>query len=151
MAIHYLDSGKTEQGIAAWRAAIEQDPEAAAKLKPDTAAEMAFYEGAVACDARRAREWWDRVESTGGSRQELDYWKGNTAVLLVEGKLDQASEAFRKADELAQKLPEVGAYEFDRWCVDVLRRRLNETDLGRLAEVTKKYPVPVLAGLTIAQ
>ena len=145
LAMHYLDDGKIEQGIAAWRAAIEQDPEAAAKLRPDTAAEMAFYEGAVAGDAERAHHWWNKVESSGDSRKAVDYWKGRTAILIVDGKLDEAAQAFSEAEQRAQKLPEAGAYEFDRWCVDVLRRKLNDSDLNRLSRATASQPAtPVL-------
>ena len=148
LAMHYLDSGQTEQGIAAWRKAIEQDPAAVDKLKPDTAAEMAFYEGAIAGDVDRARHWWSRVESKTESRHEVDYWKGRTAVLIAEGQLDRAAEAFRKADEFASKLPEAGAYEYDRWCVDILRQKLNQTDLTRLSQATAAESLPAAPVLT---
>jgi hypothetical protein len=150
LAMHHLDSGRIDQGIAAWREAIDQDPEVAEKLSADTLAEFAFYEAAIANDLERAHHWWRRVELKGNSRKEVDYWKGRTAVLLAEGHLAEAAAAFHKANEFAQKLPEAGAYEYDRWGVDVLRRRLNSTDLERLSHsttvsTTLQIPIPAIS------
>jgi hypothetical protein len=120
IAMHQVDSGRGALAIEAWREAARMDPEPTA----DTAAEYAFFEAVVAQDRERARAWWKQVESKGGSRHEVDYWRGRTAVLWVEGDFQQARDALEKADSFARRLPPVGAYEYDRGCLDELRGRL---------------------------
>jgi len=136
LAMHCFDSGKAEEGLTAMRQAMTQDPQAAEALTPDTIAEIVFYEAAIGGDAVRAREWWQRVEGKGKTEKDLDYWKGRSALLCVEGRHDEARAALRHADEFARTRPAVGAYDFDRWCLDVVRQKLAGDDLTRLHQAT---------------
>jgi len=122
MALHHIESGRTEAAIAAWREAAQLHPEASA----DGSAEYAFMEAAVARDVERATAWWRRVEAKGDSKRELDFWRGRAAVLAAEGNRPGAREALEKADMFSRRLPVVGAYEYDRWCLAMIRRRLFE-------------------------
>jgi hypothetical protein len=42
----------------------------------------------------------------------------------VEGDFQQARDALEKADSFARRLPQAGNYEYERWCLDVVRERL---------------------------
>jgi hypothetical protein len=120
IAMHHVETGRTEAAIQAWRAAelLDQEPTA------DTSAEYVFLEAALAEDFERACKWWRRVEAKGDSKHELDYWRGRTAVLWLERDFQGAREALEKADGFARRLPQAGAYEYDRWCLDLLRKKL---------------------------
>jgi Peptidase family M50 len=99
-----------------------------------------FGNAYVLHDAAAARQWWDRMEAKKPSRFNVDYWRAKSAICWIEGSLDEADEAWKKSDEQARKLPEAGAYEFDRYCCSLLRMALDEalvakTSRGRHAEV----------------
>jgi hypothetical protein len=47
-------------------------------------------------------------------------------LLWIEGKVQEANDAWKKCDALAQQLPKAGAYEFDRDCCSLLRKALDE-------------------------
>jgi len=47
--------------------------------------------------------------------------------LWLEGQAQEAEAAWQKGNAIAQQLPAVGAYEFDRWCFRKLREALDET------------------------
>jgi hypothetical protein len=126
IALHHVDSGRVEEAKTAWREAAQLHPDASA----DGSAEYAFMEAAVAQDVEKARAWWARVETKtgtkGASRREVDYWRGRAALLAAEGHREGAREALEKADGFARLLPAVGAYQYDRWCLDMIRGKLAE-------------------------
>jgi hypothetical protein len=123
IAMHHLETGRTEAAKEAWRAAELLDHEPSS----DTSAEFVFLEAALAEDFERASKWWQRVEAKGDSKHELDYWRGRTAVLWLERDFQGARLALEKADGFARRLPKAGAYEYDRWCLDLLRKKLAPT------------------------
>lgn len=123
IAMHHLETGRTEAAKEAWRAAEPMDQEPGA----DTAAEYVFLEAALAGDLVRTRTWWHLVEAKGDSKHELDYWRGRSAMLWREGDVAGARMALDKADQFARSLPTAGAYEYDRWCLDLLRKNLAST------------------------
>ena len=68
-----------------------------------------------------------RMESKKPKRFNVDYWRADAALHWIEGDLKTANEALAKSEALAQKLPQAGAYEFDRYCCFLLRKALDET------------------------
>jgi hypothetical protein len=122
MALHFVETGRAAEAAAAWREAARLHPEASA----DGSAEYAFMEATVAGNVEQARAWWRRVEAKGDSKREVDYWRGLAAVLTAEGNREGAREALDKADACTRRLPIVGAYEYDRWSLDVIRKKLAE-------------------------
>ena len=65
--------------------------------------------------AQGARYWWGQMEASKAVHTGSDYWLARSALLLSEQHLDEARDAWNKADELVQKLPAAGDYEFDRY------------------------------------
>jgi hypothetical protein len=78
---------------------------------------------AYACrDAEAARQWWDRLEAKKPTRFNVDYWRAKASLAWVEGRGGDAKEALDKAMQEAEKLPAVGAYEYDLYCCELLGR-----------------------------
>jgi Peptidase family M50 len=95
-------------------------------------------------DAAATRLWWDRMQEKKPTRFNVDYWLAHACVLWMEGRLDEANDALRKADAEARKLPQAGAYEFDRSRCALLRREL---DLASTIAVQRPIIPLVLADL----
>ncbi len=72
-------------------------------------------------DAGAARQWWDRMEAKKPQHLGTDYWLAKSALLWIEGRKEEAREAWQKGDIQAQKLPAAGDYEFDRYRSALLR------------------------------
>ncbi len=89
-------------------------------------------------DAAAARVWWDRMEAKKDNRKNVDFWLAKAALLWIEGDQADAEDAWQEANLDAQRLPQFGAYEFDRFRCASLREMLNETPVPVSAEV----PVP---------
>jgi Zn-dependent protease len=78
-------------------------------------------------DAAEARAWWERYEATKPTRLNVDYWLARAALLWVERSFSEARLALEKAEEAARQLPKFGAYEFDRYRCELLRKAVTES------------------------
>ena len=78
-------------------------------------------------DAAEARAWWERYEATKPTRLNVDYWLARAALLWVERSFSEARLALEKAEEEARQLPKFGAYEFDRYRCELLRKAVTES------------------------
>jgi Zn-dependent protease len=81
-------------------------------------------------DAAAARLWWDRmIEKRKLAKKpddpDADYWLARTALLWIEGRRDDAEEAWQKAAAEVAQLPRFGAYDFMRDQCANLRRELD--------------------------
>jgi len=85
-----------------------------------------FGNAYVRRDAVAAREWWTRMEAKKRDHFNVDYWRAYSALHWIEGHLKEANEGWSKSNELAQRLPKAGAYEFDRHCCAILSRAIDE-------------------------
>jgi hypothetical protein len=54
-----------------------------------------------------------------------------SALLWVEGRQDEAEEAWRKGDKWARQLPDSGFAEAERNAVLLLRRAMDESEASR--------------------
>lgn len=59
-------------------------------------------------------------------RLNSDYWLTHSALHWVEGDLSVARESLEKAVVLTNRLPNAGAYEFERYRCSLLRSVLSE-------------------------
>lgn len=80
------------------------------------------------------------MEAKKPTRLNFDYWLAKAALLWIENLLDQAEEAWREASALAQQLPTAGAYQFDRYRCELLRRAMDESFALRGAESQAEAP-----------
>jgi tetratricopeptide (TPR) repeat protein len=132
LAIHHLGAGRNEEAVAAWREAVDLDPAALETLTTESMSELVFFEAVIDGDLGRARQWSRWVEAKGDSRKEVDYWKGRSAILLLEGRMEEAYSAYRRADEFSRNIS--ASSEYDRWCMWMLRQKLNAGDVHRLSQ-----------------
>ncbi len=122
---HYLDTGHKQNALNSLRAAEAIYPEVAASLGADQHAEFVFVNALYKRDRGRARMWWDLMQAKGDSKLRTDYWRARAAVYWMEGQLEVANEAWQKGNAMARTQPRAGAYDFDRWCFEELRRAMD--------------------------
>jgi Zn-dependent protease len=92
-------------------------------------------------NAVAARLWWERMEAKKLERFSVDTWIAQSALFWIEGRQKEAEEAWRKADAEAQKLPQFGAYEFDRFRCALLRKELDHPSTEPVVPVAPVFRV----------
>ncbi|MFN7925292.1 MAG: M50 family metallopeptidase [Bryobacteraceae bacterium] len=127
--MHHLDSDRLADALEQYVATVPLYADALPEGKHDAdlAAEMLFVGALLYRNPAAARIWWGRVESSGASRQELDYWRARAALGWLECERDVAAASLAKAEEFARKLPQAGAYDFDRDSLIRLRVAIEES------------------------
>jgi hypothetical protein len=123
---HYLDTGQQKNGIEALRSAEGIYPDVAAALGADQHAEFVFVNALYKRDRGRARMWWEKMQSKGESNYQTGYWKARTALSWIEGRMEDAQEAWQKGNAVARAKPRTGVYDFERWCFEELHRAMEE-------------------------
>jgi len=131
----FLDQGKTREAGEALRSAESIYHESASDISAQLHTVFVFGSAFVFRDAAAAREWWGRMESKKPKRFNVDYWRADGALHWIEGDLKTANEALAKSETLAEKLPQAGAYDFDRYCCSLLRKALEETSAPKATPV----------------
>ena len=127
----FLDRGKIPEAIQALKDAEAIYHKSASDIPTEFHSEFVFGNAYVGGDAVAAREWWRRMEAKKPTRFNEDYWRAYSALCLIEGRIEEANEAWKKCNALAQQLPAAGAYEFDRYCCSLLRKALDEASEGQ--------------------
>jgi hypothetical protein len=87
----------------------------------------------------RARFWWDRMEARKPRQRNFDYWLAQSSLFSVEGRPQEAEQAWQKADAEARKLPHFGAYEFDRALLAMMRQELDHPSQVPVAAPAPKF------------
>jgi hypothetical protein len=123
---YFLDRGQMLEAGQALRNADSIYHQSASSIPAELHTVFVFGYAYVRRDAAVARVWWTRMEAKKPTRFNLDYWRADSALHRIEGNLEEANEAWRKGNALAQQLPTTGAYEFDRYCCSKLRQALDE-------------------------
>ena len=65
---------------------------------------------------------------------------GHAALQFLDGNMEEAREALRQAETFISSLPHAGVYQFDRSCLDVIRQRLDSTDVQRIGRAPNQSP-----------
>jgi hypothetical protein len=124
-ASYFLDRG----GIPSACEALAQAESVYEEFASDIPAELhsAFvFDNAFLCrDAAKARKWWERMEAKKPNHLGVDYWLPLSSLLWIENKIEEARDAWRNGNVLAQQLPPAGCYEFDRYRYELLRRAID--------------------------
>lgn len=127
---YFLDCGRIREAEVALAEAERVYGESPSVIPSQLLTIFVFASAYVRRDAVAAREWWERMKSGSPARFSLDYWRASSALAWIEGDLKQANEAWKKSNAIALRLPQAGAYEFDRYCCSLLHREL---DAARMA------------------
>jgi hypothetical protein len=102
---------------------------------------FAFREAFLRHDAREARAWWERYEATKPTRLKVDYWLARSALLWAEKSFGEAWLALEKAEEAGRQLPKFGAYEFDRYRCELLRKAVSQSATSKRELESAEAPV----------
>jgi len=113
---YFHDSGMIPEAVAALEDAEVVYAESAVDLRADLHKSFVFANAFLKRDAARARQWWERMEAKGSASMDAEYWLSRSALLWIEGDLEEAEAALRTSVTLMEELPHVGAFEYDRDC-----------------------------------
>lgn len=121
---YFLDRGQTAEAIQAMLEAETIGERCYSTIRGELLAGFVFGHAILRRDAGRARLWWDRMEARKPDPDSTDRQWARTALLWVEGRLDEAHEALRRGAAKAEELPRFGAYNFDRYHFDLIREAM---------------------------
>jgi hypothetical protein len=122
---YFLDRGEWEQAGASLAEAESMYPEVAPQVSAELLTAFVFDSAFLRRDPTAAREWWNRMEAKKPTHLGFDYWVAQSALLWIENRPRDAREAWTKANDLAQKLPSAGTYQFDRYRCAEMKRLLD--------------------------
>lgn len=122
---HFLDCADLEKAGDELAQAGTIYNESASDAPVEFVTDFVFGSAYIWRNADFARGWWAHVEAKKPARLNSDYWLAHAALLWIENDLKSASESLEKACTLAQQLPAVGAYEFERYRSKLLRDALS--------------------------
>ncbi len=123
---HFLDQDRIPEAAEALGEAGLIYNQSASDIPAELFAAFVFGSAYIWRNASATRQWWTHMEAKKPTRLNVDYWMAASALHWIEGNLKDANEAWEKANALAQQLPQVGAYEFDRYCCSLLHKALDE-------------------------
>ncbi len=122
---HFLDRGELGKASAALMEAESFLQQSHMELPTELHTVFVFGNAFLRRDAAAARQWWERMEAKKPTHFNVDYWRAKSALHWIEGDLEEANAAWKKCDELAERLPEFGAYESDRASCALLREAMD--------------------------
>lgn len=128
---HFLDCGQIPEALRALAEAETVFEQSASDLPGELLAYFVYASAFLKPDAARARHWWDLMESKGSRRDCTEYWLARTGILWIENELEEALKAWQQGNALARRLPEAGAYDFERSLFLALRQQLEPSSGSR--------------------
>ena len=118
---HFLDCADLEKAGDELAQAGTIYNQSASDAPAEFVTDFVFGSAYIWRNADFARGWWAHVQAKKPTSLNSDYWLAHAALLWIENDLKSASESLQKACTLAQELPTVGAYEFERYRSKLLR------------------------------
>ena len=134
---HYLDNGQLAEARTALLKAEALCNASSLEPSDQWYAEFVFAMAFVGRDAAAARRWWNRMmqrESASKSKTHRQHARlvSRCALLLSEGRIAEAAEAWEEADAWSRQLPKAGASDAQRHSIQLLGHALRER-LGSIA------------------
>lgn len=111
---HYLDIGQLSDARTSYADALGIYQASQFSISSDVLAAFVFNSAWLDRDASTARRFWDLFETKKPAHFGVDYWLARTALHWIEGYPREARDAWATGNGLAEQLPDVGAYNFDR-------------------------------------
>jgi hypothetical protein len=112
---YFMDHRIIRQAADAVAEAERIQQESALDLPAELCMAFVYRVAFLRRDAVGARLWWTRMEAKKPTHFGVDYWLAQSALSWVEGRKEEAREAWNKGNLLAQRLPAAGDSEFDRY------------------------------------
>ena len=127
---YFLDRGMIHQASEAVAEAERICQESALDIPAEICMAFVYRTAYLRRDAADARRWWELMEAKKPTHFGVDYWLAQSALLWIEGRNEEAREAWKKANIFAQKLPSAGDYEFDRYRCALLHDCIESAGAG---------------------
>jgi hypothetical protein len=127
---YFLDHGMISQACAAFIDAESIYGQSALELPAELHTDFVFGSAFLRRDAADARLWWERMEAKKPTHFGVDYWLAQSALFWIEGRKEEARTAWEKGNQLAQKLPAAGCYEFDRYRYSLLHDCIEKEEIN---------------------
>ena len=127
---YFLDQGMLRQASEAVADAERIYKESALDLPAELCIALVYRTAFLRRDAANARQWWERMEAKKPTHFGADYWLAQSALFWIEGRKDEAREAWSKGNVLAQQLPAAGDYEFDRYRYAMLHDCIEKEEIN---------------------
>ena len=124
---YFLDRGELSSAESALITTTKFCQESSVVVPTDWLSVFAFGHAFVRRDPVAARKWWQEYERQKGVEAVDEGWTSYSALLWIEGRRDEAEEAWKKADQWARSLTDSGYAEGERNAVLLLRRAMDET------------------------
>lgn len=137
---YFLDRGELSSAESALITATKFCQESSVVVPTDWLSVFVFGHAFVRRDPAAARKWWQEYERQKGIQFAEEGWTSYSALLWIEGRRDEAEEAWQKADQWARGLSDSGYSEGERNAVLLLRRAMDESQ-GVHAERVVATPV----------
>ena len=123
-ARYYFDRNCYCESSAALAEAERIDHEGSSDLSAEIYA--AVIMNVLSCgNCGAARQWRNKLESTKPVKLGADYWLAKCAAHWTENDANAANEAWNTGYADLRKLPDVGAFNFDRDCYSMMRGLLD--------------------------
>jgi Zn-dependent protease len=129
-AEHFLDSGAIPQFFEALTKAESVYPVSPSDAPASWLTIFVVGHALVRGDSADGRMWWDRMEAGKPDEATVDYWLARSAVMWVEGRSQEAQDAWSKADGLTTKPVKCGSDEYENHLLALVRRALNAPALA---------------------
>jgi hypothetical protein len=127
---YFLDHRMIRQAAEAVAEAERIQKESALDLPAELCMAFVYRVAFLRRDAADARLWWTRMEAKKPTHFGVDYWLAKSALFWIEGRTEEAREAWNKGNLFAQQLPAAGDYEFDRYRCSLLRDCIENAGAG---------------------
>jgi hypothetical protein len=133
---HYLDCGDLVEAQQRLTEAESIYHTSASDIRVELHTVFVFGNAYVMRDPAAARQWWERMTAKKPTRFNVDYWRAKCSMHWIEGNSEAANEAWKNCGEAADRLPQAGAYQFDRYCCELLREALRVDRLETAAPLS---------------
>lgn len=122
----FLDRGELSNAASALKTAANFCQDSSVSVPAEWMTTFVFGNAFLLRDPVNARTWWNEFELKKTDNLMIEGWTSLSALLWVEGRQDEAEEAWRKGDKWARQLPDSGFAEAERNAVHLLRRAMDE-------------------------
>lgn len=143
---HFFDKGELSNAATALVTAGQFCREASVSMPAEWVLTFVFGTAFLWRDPVAARAWWTEYKRKKSANQVVEGWASYSALLWLEGRREEAEEAWRKADSWARQLPDSGFAAQERDTVHLLRDWIDEGPSAYTEKLSIPAPEPALVG-----
>jgi Zn-dependent protease len=127
---HFFDKGELSKAATTLVTAGKFCREASVTMPAEWIVTFVFGTAFLWRDPVAARAWWTEYERKKSANSVIEGWTSYSALLWLEGRREEAEEAWRRADSWARQLPNSGFAAQERDAVHLLRDWIDESPIA---------------------